>query len=220
MRIFALIGLLVLLAGCTGTPEYNVEPEETTSVLPEVEATEYMGAQLTPLDAQRNNAIQGTQYIDKETYGLEVSGLVENKLNLSYGELLELPAYSEVEYMPCVEGWGFTAKWTGFRVTDLLELAEVKEDGVFVMFYSSDGYSTGMPLEYLENESIIMAYGINDVTLPADRGFPFQLVAKSKYGYKWAKWIVKIELVDEETKGFWEERGYSNDATVGGPAFE
>ena len=221
MKAFIFLGLLVLLAGCTSTPvEYDVKPEETTSVLPEVEATEYMGIKLTPLDAQGNNAIAGTQNIDRETYGLEVSGLVENGLNLSYGELLELPAYSEVEYMPCVEGWGFTAKWTGFRVTDLLDLAGVKEEGTYVMFYSSDGYSTGMPLEYLENESIIMAYGINDVTLPPDRGFPFQLVAKSKYGYKWAKWIVKIEVMDEEMRGFWEEKGYNNDATAGGPAFE
>ena len=220
MRIFALLGLLVLLAGCTGTPEYDVEPEETTSVLPEVEATEYMGIELTPLDAQRNNAIVGTQYIYRETYGLEVSGLVENELNISYGELLALPAYSEVVYMPCVEGWGFTAKWTGFRVMELLDIAGVKEGGTYVMFYSSDGYSTGMPLEYLENESIIMAYGINDVTLPAERGFPFQLVAKSKYGYKWAMWIVKIEVEAEEIRGVWEERGYNNDATAGGPAFE
>ena len=61
----------------------------------------------------------------------------------------------------------------------------------------------------------LLAYGINDVTLPDERGFPLQLVAKSRYGYKWAKWITKIEVTDKEVRGYWESRGYSNSARVG-----
>jgi DMSO/TMAO reductase YedYZ molybdopterin-dependent catalytic subunit len=61
-----------------------------------------------------------------------------------------------------------------------------------------------------------MAYGINDVTLPDDRGFPLQVVAIDKYGYKWAKWVTEVEVVDEVVAGFWESRGYSNNADVGG----
>lgn len=117
--------------------------------------------------------------------------------------------------MPCVEGWGFMAKWTGFRVTDILDEAGVAQGGAYVVFYSSDGYSTGLPLTYLRNNRILLAYGLNDVTLPADRGFPLQLVAESKYGYKWAKWIVRIDVVSEEVKGYWESRGYTDSADVG-----
>jgi DMSO/TMAO reductase YedYZ molybdopterin-dependent catalytic subunit len=117
--------------------------------------------------------------------------------------------------MPCVEGWGFYAKWTGFRVSDLLDAAGVIKGGDYIVFYCSDGYSTGLPLNYLIDKHTLLAYGLNDMTLPADRGFPLQLVAESKYGYKWAKWIVRIEVVKGEVKGYWESRGYSNSGDEG-----
>jgi DMSO/TMAO reductase YedYZ molybdopterin-dependent catalytic subunit len=185
------------------------------NILPEVEATEFQGVALTQIKDQGNSAIQGTQYIDRKTYRLQVTGLVENNLSVSYDELLTLPAYSELAYMPCVEGWGFTAKWTGFRLADLLDRAKLKPTASYVVFNSSDGYSTGLPLDYIRNNNILMAYGINDVTLPPERGFPFQLVAKQKYGYKWAKWITSIEVVDKEVAGYWESKGYTNTADVG-----
>jgi DMSO/TMAO reductase YedYZ molybdopterin-dependent catalytic subunit len=137
---------------------------------------------------------------------------------MSYDELLALPAYSEASYMPCVEGWGFMAKWTGFRISDLLDKAGLKLSAAYVVFYSSDGYSTGLPLSYIKEKNVLMAYGINDVTLPAERGFPFQVVADSKYGYKWAKWVVAIDVVSTEQFGYWESRGYNDAADVGGPA--
>jgi DMSO/TMAO reductase YedYZ molybdopterin-dependent catalytic subunit len=57
--------------------------------------------------------------------------------------------------------------------------------------------------------------------MPDERGFPFQVVAQSKFGYKWAKWIDRIELSsDTDFKGYWESRGYSNNADVNGPAFD
>lgn len=181
---------------------------------------EYQGTKLLPLKSQGNNAIAGTQRIDRETFRLVVTGLVEHELNLSYNQILELPAYSELVYMPCVEGWGFYARWTGFRVTDLLNLTGLEPGASYVLFTSADGYSTSLPLEYLRENNILLAYGINNVTLPQDRGFPLQLVAKDKYGYKWAKWIKRIEVMDNDTKGYWETRGYSNSANVGEPPFD
>jgi DMSO/TMAO reductase YedYZ molybdopterin-dependent catalytic subunit len=217
-------GLLLLSGWASQEQETTLEqplPQEAfrlqaeSGKLPELEAKEYQGVQLTPLSQQGNNAIAGTQHIDKANYRLEVTGLVEKNLNMSYEELLALPAYSEVAYMPCVEGWGFPAKWTGFLVTDLLNRSGLKPGASYVSFYSADGYSSGLPLSYLQDNGILMAYGINDVTLPAERGFPLQLVAKSRYGYKWAKWITKIEVTDKEVRGYWESRGYSNSAKVG-----
>jgi DMSO/TMAO reductase YedYZ molybdopterin-dependent catalytic subunit len=189
--------------------------QNASHILPEVETKQYLGKNLMPLSQQGNNAIQGTQIINKNTYRLVVTGLVEKNLNMSYEELLALPAFSEEVYMPCVEGWGFDAKWTGFRVVDLLDLSGLKPGASYVVFYSSDGYSTGLSLDYLSANKILLAYGINDVTLPPERGFPFQLVARSRYGYKWAKWINRIDVVDKEERGYWESRGYSNSAKVG-----
>ena len=65
-------------------------------------------------------------------------------MSLNYEELLGLPAYAEAAYMPCVEGWGFDAKWTGFRVEDLLNLSGLKSDSTYIVFHSQDGYSTGL----------------------------------------------------------------------------
>jgi DMSO/TMAO reductase YedYZ molybdopterin-dependent catalytic subunit len=215
-----LIGLM-LLTGILSIEPRGLSAENqnlqvpASGTMPEVEAKEFLNTTLTPLSEQGNNAIQGTPHIDEKTYRLQVTGLVENELNLSYKELLMLPAYSEVAYMPCVEGWGFTAKWTGFRIIDLLDLARLASNATYVVLHSSDGYSTGLPLDYLRDKKVLMAYGINDLTLTPERGFPFQLVAVHKYGYKWAKWITSIEVVNKEVLGYWESKGYSDSADAG-----
>jgi DMSO/TMAO reductase YedYZ molybdopterin-dependent catalytic subunit len=222
----ALISLLMGLSMLSGI--VLVEPSQTqaslqvpaSSKLPEVEATVYQGIDLMPLRLQGNNAIHGTQYINRTTYRLNVTGLVDREMSWSYDELLSLPAYSEVAYMPCVEGWGFNAKWTGFRVSDLLNRSGLKPGSRYAIFYTADNYSTDLPLDYLRSNDILMAHGINDVTLPPDRGFPFQLVAKDKYGYKWAKWITGIVIADKKMKGYWESRGYSDTADVGSFPFQ
>jgi len=210
MGMLLLTGMVNLVP--VGLPTVQVP---TSSILPEIETREFLNVTLTPLSEQGNNAIKGTQYIDRSVYRLQVAGLVENELNLSYGDLLRLPAYSEVAYMPCVEGWGFTAKWTGFRLVDLLDIVGLKPNATYVVFHCSDGYTTGLPLDYLKANKTLLAYGINDITLPPERGFPFQLVAVNKYGYKWAKWITTIEVGDKVVEGFWESRGYSNNGDVG-----
>jgi DMSO/TMAO reductase YedYZ molybdopterin-dependent catalytic subunit len=211
-----LTGTIILTGQVTQETEtHQAVQEPAFGPLPEVEAAEYLGVELTPLRLQGNNAIQGTQHINRTEYRLNVFGLVDRNLSISYEELLALPAYSEVAYMPCVEGWGFNAKWTGFRVTDLLNLSGLKPSANYVVFHTVEGYSTGLPLDYLRDEKILMAYGINDLTLPTERGYPLQLVAKDRYGYKWAKWITDVEVTDSESRGYWESRGYSNSAKVG-----
>ena len=104
---------------------------------------------------------------------------------------------------------------------DLLDEVDVKPEANTVILYAYDNYSSSLPLDFILNNEIIMAHRMNNVTLPAERGFPFQLVAEQKWGYKWVKWITRIELSDDpEYRGFWESRGYSNDADVEGPYFD
>lgn len=186
----------------------------------QTETSSYLGEQLTPIAQQRNNAIKGTQYIDRESYRLQVDGLVENPRNFTYEEITGLPQTSKIIDLNCVEGWGFTAKWTGVRIAEIFEEAGAMENATTVIFYSADGYSTALDKDYLLKKDIILAYELNDVILPPERGFPLQLVAEDKYGYKWAKWIVRIELGNSPYRGYWEERGYNNIADVGGPVFE
>lgn len=67
-----------------------------------------------------------------------------------------------------------------------------------------------MPLEYIEDNDILLAYKMNNVTLPPERGYPFQLAAEGKWGYKWIKWVTRIEISDKDYVGYREQRGYSN----------
>ena len=94
---------------------------------------------------------------------------------------------------------------------DLFDEVEPTDRAKTVILRAADGYSTSFPLEYFYDNDILMAYKMNDAVLPPERGFPFQLVAESKWGYKWIKWISEIEFSDDENyQGFWEKRGYSD----------
>jgi DMSO/TMAO reductase YedYZ molybdopterin-dependent catalytic subunit len=189
----------------------------------EVEATEYQGVELTPIEKQNSNALAGIQEIDQDTYVLTLDGLVDSPLTLTYDDLLAYSQESWLMDLDCVEGWSFTAKWTGPELNNIFDDARVKPEAKIAIFYTADvptGYSS-LDLDYIIDNDIIIALKINDITLPFDRGFPFQVVAKSKYGYKWAKWITRIELSsDTDFRGYWESLGYSNNAEVGGPAFD
>jgi DMSO/TMAO reductase YedYZ molybdopterin-dependent catalytic subunit len=218
---WVMLTVLLLIFASTALMACNKAPA-TTAVEGEVEATEFQGQQLTPISQQNNNALKGTQYIDKDTYTLTVDGLVDNPLSLSYADLQAYPQVSKLMDLDCVEGWNFTAKWTGPELKAIFADAGVKPEALIAIFYSADapeGYSS-LDLSYVNEKNIIIALKLNDITLPADRGFPFQVVAESKYGYKWAKWITRIELSDNTGfRGYWESYGYSNNAEVGGPAF-
>ena len=89
--------------------------------------------------------------------------------------------------------------------------AQPTANATVVIFHAYDGYTTSLPPAYIQDNEIIMAHKMNNVTLPPERGFPFQLVAESKWGYKWIKWITAVELSDDGAyRGYWEKRGYSN----------
>jgi DMSO/TMAO reductase YedYZ molybdopterin-dependent catalytic subunit len=180
------------------------------------EVQEYEGQDLSALLDLRNNAIKGTQNIDELTYRLALTGLVNKTLNYTYDEVVNgHQEYQKVVTLHCVEGWSAKILWEGVLVRDLLQDAGVDSTAKVVIFYASDGYSTSFPLDYFFNNDILLAYKMNGVVIPPEKGFPFQLVAESKYGYKWIKWITTIELSDNENyKGYWESRGYPNDANV------
>lgn len=189
----------------------------------EVEATQFQGVKLTPISQQRNNALAGTQVIERDTYMLTVDGLVDKALTLSYNQLLAYPQISKLVDLNCVEGWKFTAKWTGPEIAALLDDAGVKPEAKILIFYTVDvptGYSS-LEIGYIRTNNIIMGMKLNDITLLFDRGFPFQVVADGKFGYKWSKWVTRIEVSSNENfRGYWESAGYNNDADINGPRFD
>jgi DMSO/TMAO reductase YedYZ molybdopterin-dependent catalytic subunit len=170
----------------------------------------------------RENSIKGPQYIDKENYTLKINGLVETPLSYTYEEVINnFQRYKKVVTLDCVEGWRVTILWEGILVKDILEQVNPKSDGKVVIFHAYDGYTTSFPIDYLIDNNILMAYKMNNVTIPPERGFPFQLAAESKWGYKWIKWITEIEVSDnEDYQGYWERRGYSNSGDLNESFFD
>jgi len=190
--------------------------------LDEVELRKYQGETLSSIYDFRENSIKGPQYVSREKYRLIVTGLVNNSYNLTYDEILNSFNISKkVITLFCVEGWEVNILWEGIKVEDLIEIADVSSEANTIIFYAYDGYSTSFPIDYITDNDIIMAYKMNNVTIPPERGFPFQLVAESKWGYKWIKWITTIELSDNTNyRGYWESRGYSNNADLDKSFFE
>jgi DMSO/TMAO reductase YedYZ molybdopterin-dependent catalytic subunit len=184
-----------------------------------VEIREYEGQKLSSISDFRENSIKGPQHIDKEKYTLKIKGLVENPRIYSYDDVVnEYEHKKKVVTLNCVEGWSVTILWEGIEVRELLEEAQPQSDAKVVIFHAHDGYSTSFPVNYIMENDIIMAHKMNGVALPPERGFPFELVAKGKWGYKWIRWITAIELSDDvHYRGFWESRGYSNSANLNEP---
>jgi DMSO/TMAO reductase YedYZ molybdopterin-dependent catalytic subunit len=215
-RGLIMIGLILVFIVIAVFYFGNKESSDTKK-LPYVEVREYQGEKLSSIDDFRENSIKGPQYINISTYQLEVSGLVNNPKNYTYDEVINHQNYEKVVTLNCVEGWSTKILWKGVLVKDLLEEVQPMENAKVVIFHAYDGYTTSHPLDYLTEKNIMMAYEMNDVQIPPERGFPFHLVAESKWGYKWIKWITKIELSDDENyKGFWESRGYSNEGDLDG----
>jgi len=210
------IGLIIIVGGTIvilkNPSSPATPPERGPSSLPAVEVRSYQGKDLSSLNAFRENSIKGPQHINESEYRLTVTGLTDKTDIYTYPEVLErYPNYTKLVTLHCVEGWDATILWEGIQVRDLIREAGPGPSANTVVFTAHDGYTTSFPLDYLMNRDILMAYRMNNVTLPVERGYPFQLVAEDKWGYKWVKWIVKIELTDDPGyKGYWEQRGYSN----------
>lgn len=189
--------------------------------LKSIEVKEYQGQNLSSIADFRENSIKGPQYIDLKNYVLNVNGLVDKNLALTYDQVLNHDKYKKVVTLNCVEGWSVKILWEGVLLKDILNEAGIKTGSNTVIFYAYDGYSSSLPLNYILNNNIILAYKINDVILPPERGFPFQIVAESKWGYKWVKWVTKIEVSnDPNYKGYWEKSGYNQNGDSNGPIFQ
>ncbi len=186
------------------------------------EVRQYQGEDLSSINDFRENSIKGPQYVDGEAYRLEVTGLVGNPGSYTYDQVVDNHMhYKKVVTLDCVEGWSVKILWEGVLVSDLIDEAQPSPDARVVIFHAADGYTSSLPIEYFRDRNIIMAYKMNDVTIPPERGFPFMLVAESKWGYKWVKWITGIEFSsDTSYRGYWEDRGYSNGGDLDSDFFD
>jgi DMSO/TMAO reductase YedYZ molybdopterin-dependent catalytic subunit len=218
ISMFGLLAILLMIVSACAAPAAAPSGNSSVTALPATEVREYQGEKLDSTSVFRENSIKGFQTIDINTYKLELTGLISQPRSYTYDEVIAHPNFSKVVTLHCVEGWDAKVLWQGVRLNDLFSEAGVNDQANTVILYAYDGYSTSLPLDYIRNNNILLAHKINDVTLPPVRGYPFQLVAEDKWGYKWIKWVTKIELSDNPNyQGYWEQRGYDNQGDYGKP---
>jgi DMSO/TMAO reductase YedYZ molybdopterin-dependent catalytic subunit len=210
-----LIILLVVIIAALLFVAVEYQKESSTVKLSGVEVKDYHGQKLSSVNDFRENSIKGPQYINISNYQLEITGQVQNPRNYTYDEVLNHTSYEKVVSLDCVEGWDVTILWQGILISDLLKESKPLPTGTTVIFYANDNYTTSFPIEYLYDKQILLAYKMNNVTIPPERGYPFMVVAESKWGYKWIKWVTKIEVSNNTSyQGYWESRGYSNNGDL------
>ena len=215
--VLALLVLAIIAILVFRFPAGNAGPGSGgPAVLAPVEVRSYEGKDLSSVNDFHENSIAGPQHVNIMDYRLTMTGLTNRTVVYSYDDVLSKHThYSKVVTLHCVEGWDSTILWEGVLVRDLIADAGADPRANTVVFTAVDGYTTSFPLSYFTGNDIIMAYRMNNVTMPAERGYPFELVAEDKWGYKWIKWIDKIELTDDPSyQGYWEQRGYSNSGNL------
>ncbi len=155
-------------------------------------------------------------------YRLEVGGLIQRPASLSLADLRALPSRTQITRHDCVEGWSAIGKWKGAKLSALLENVGPRPEARYVVFHCADPMEDDGTAPYYEsidmNDAMhpqtILAYELNDRALPIKNGAPIRLRVERQLGYKHAKYVMRIELVESFARiaggmgGYWEDQGY------------
>ncbi|MGD0450415.1 MAG: molybdopterin-dependent oxidoreductase [Candidatus Bathyarchaeia archaeon] len=214
----------------TSSPIPTTSPSQTPTSTPSTgpfyypgEVTQYQGENLDSVNTflqllitHPDVSINGVQNINQATYRLTVTDLVNKSLSYTYNDVVNnFTLYQQVDTLLCVEGWRVTCLWQGVLLSDLLKEAGISPNATTLIFSASDGYTTELPINYVMQNNIFLAYKMNNITLPAAAGWPFMLIVPNQYGYKWIRWVTQIDVSNDTSYlGYWESRGYPNDATI------
>lgn len=152
---------------------------------------------------------------DNTNWSFTIDGLVDNKLHWTWEQFVQLQRTVQVSDFYCVTGWTVTQNtWEGIPLKKLLSMAGLRSRAKFVKFYSGDGvYTDCLSLEQAGDDVMVAMLHDGDL-IPSDLGGPVRLIVPKMYGYKSVKWLNRIELIAEEHIGYWEQRGYDQDAWV------
>jgi len=193
-------------------------------------AREYTEADLSPWfkpngtvdpDDDDYQALAANNFAD---WRLRVDGLVRQPASLSLAELRALPARTQITRHDCVEGWSCIGKWKGALLGAVLQRVGPRPNARYVVFHCADPMDSGdanskyyesIDLEEAFHPQTILAYEMNGQTLPIPHGAPVRLRVERQLGYKMAKYVMRIELVESYAAigagngGYWEDQGYA-----------
>ena len=166
------------------------------------------------------DALAANNFVD---WRLQVDGLVAQPMQFSLDELKTMPSRMQITRHDCVEGWSAIGKWTGVPLHEVLERVRPDPAARYVVFHCADPMQANGTQPYYESIDMIdayhpqtlLAYGLNDAALPIGNGAPIRVRVERQLGYKMAKYVMRIELVEKYDHlyggngGFWEDRGYA-----------
>jgi DMSO/TMAO reductase YedYZ molybdopterin-dependent catalytic subunit len=147
---------------------------------------------------------------------VRVDGLVDRPLTVDRAAWTALPRVEQTVDFVCVEGWGVDdVRWGGVAPSAVLDQAGVRPEAKYAVFYAYGGvYLSTLPLELVHDAQTLLADAMAGAPLPPKHGGPLRLVVPKQLGYKSVKWVERIELTDRIRTGYWESRGYAEDAPV------
>jgi len=189
-------------------------------------AKEFTEADLSPVfppngtDNPANPVYQALARDGFADWRLEVGGLVQHPAVFSLAELRDMPSRTQITRHDCVEGWSAIGKWTGIQLGELLARVQPLPSAHYVVFYCADPdedgqhYYESIDFEDAYHPQTILAYELNGKTLPIAHGAPVRLRVERQLGYKMAKYVMRVELVESVASiaggqgGYWEDQGY------------
>ncbi|GAB6985462.1 sulfite oxidase-like oxidoreductase [Nocardioides pyridinolyticus] len=152
---------------------------------------------------------EATPRIDLDSWSMTVDGLAARPHTWSWHELHALPESTYVGDIHCVTTWSkFDMTFRGISVDTLLEVAMPMPEARFVMAHSTTGYTTNLPLEDVTGGKAWVVWEVDGKPLPAGHGGPVRLLVPHLYFWKSAKWVTRLELMERDRPGFWEQNGY------------
>ena len=151
--------------------------------------------------------------ISLKEWRLTLDGSVEHPTILTWEDFMALPQTDDTSDFHCVTTWSkLNINWKGVRMLDLAALVQPKENATHIMCYGYDEYTTNVSLEEALKPYVLLVHTVEGKPLPKDHGGPVRMITPQLYAWKGSKWINRIEFMDANRLGFWEERGYSNSA--------
>jgi DMSO/TMAO reductase YedYZ molybdopterin-dependent catalytic subunit len=157
-------------------------------------------------------------------WSLEVNGLVEQVMSFTLAQLKAMPTRTQITRHDCVEGWSAIGQWTGVPLAQVLALVKPKPEARFLVFHCADSFEgdNGADIPYYESIDMddayhpqtMLAYALNGNPLPVTNGAPIRLRVERQLGYKHAKYVMRLEVVESFANikggkgGYWEDRGY------------
>ena len=146
---------------------------------------------------------------DLSDWSLQIGGLVEEHVTLSWEDLTAMPSVEVTVDIHCVTKWSkLDTTWTGVLVTDLLALARPLPSATHLLSHAEFGYTANTPLADATVDNAIVAYRYGAEPLDPEHGYPVRLVIPHLYFWKSTKWLRGLELLDQDRAGFWEQNGY------------